>query len=289
MAGYKSSSLWVPLERRSLANAVIMSMGALGLVVATEPTALLSAAIGWRNVFLLFAVISAASAAFIFLVVPERHETTAPVSLGQQWRELLGILKLPLFWRVAPLLGLTAGIPIAYQTLWAGPWFRDVMGLGHLEVARSLFWMAVAFMSGILAVGVIADRLQKRGIGPMTTFLGLLVLHTTAQALIVGQVKAVALPAWLVLAAVGQAAILAFPWFAREVGESLSGRANATINFAMFVVAFAAQYGVGLVISRFAATATGYDPLGYVWAFGGLLLLQLLALIWYLLPRKESS
>ena len=62
MASYKASSLWVPLERRSLANAAIMSMGALGLVVATEPTALLTAAIGWRHVFLLFAGLIVAAA-----------------------------------------------------------------------------------------------------------------------------------------------------------------------------------------------------------------------------------
>lgn len=289
MASYKASSMWVPLERRSLANATIMSMGALGLVVATEPTALLTAAIGWRHVFLLFAAVIASISAFIFFAVPEKPVAAAPSSLGQQAGELLKIMRLPLFWRVAPLAGLASGIPIAYQTLWAGPWFRDVLGLAPLDIARNLFWMAVAFMVGIFAIGLVADRLQRRGFDAMRTMIGFLILHTAAQALLVLQVKIIALPAWLVLAAVGQVAILAFPWFAKEVGENLSGRANATINFAMFVVAFAAQYGVGLVISHFAPTATGYDPRAYVWAFGGLLALQVLALIWYLLPRKEQS
>lgn len=289
MASYKASSMWVPLERRSLANATIMSMGALGLVVATEPTALLSAAIGWRNVFLVFAIFIAATAAFIFFAVPEKAEATTSASFGKQARELVVIMKLPLFWRVAPLAGLASGIPIAYQTLWAGPWFRDVLGLAPLDVARNLFWMAVAFMVGIFLIGLVADRLEKRGINAMTTMIGFLVLHVAAQLLIVLQVKSLALPAWLALAAVGQVAILAFPWFAKEVGENLSGRANATINFAMFVVAFAAQYGVGLVISNFAPTATGYDPQAYVWAFGGLLLLQGLALIWYLAGHKETK
>jgi predicted MFS family arabinose efflux permease len=289
MASYKASSLWVPLERRSLANATIMSMGALGLVVATEPTALLSASIGWRNVFLLFAALIVACSLFIFLAVPEKEEGLPPTAFTRQWADLIAIMKLPLFWRVAPLLGLTAGIPIAYQTLWAGPWFRDVTGLAPLDVARHLFWMAVAFMVGILSVGFAADRLQRRGIGPMTTMLGCLALHTSAQAIIVLQVKALAFPAWLVLAAVGQSAILAFPWFAKQVGENLSGRANATINFAMFVYAFAVQYGVGLVIGSFAPTQGGYDPRAYVWAFGICLALQVAALLWYLWPRKEHA
>jgi predicted MFS family arabinose efflux permease len=289
MASYKSSSVWVPLERRSLANTAIMSMGALGIVIATEPTALLSQQIGWRNVFLVFAAVIACVAAFIYFAVPEKEEARTTSSFSKQWGELVAILKLPLFWRVAPVLALTAGIPISYQTLWAGPWFRDVLGLAPHDVARSLFWMAVAFMFGILTVGVIADRLQRIGIGPMPTFLGFLAIHTLAQLAIVLQVKALAFPAWLVLAAVGQVAILAFPWFAQRVGEHLSGRSNATINFAMFVVAFAAQYGVGLVIGLFPVSEGGYDPRSYVWAFGLFLALQVAALIWYLNGRKENT
>jgi predicted MFS family arabinose efflux permease len=288
MASYKSSSVWVPVERRSLANTMIMAMGAAGIVIATEPTAVLSATIGWRNVFLVLAGVIAAVSVFIFVAVPEKNDTSVRVSFAQQWQEMVAILKLPLFWRIAPLLGLTAGIPIAYQTLWAGPWFRDVMGLGPADVARSLFWMAVAFMVGILAVGVVADRLQKWGIGPLESFFMFLVVHIAAQVVIVLQLGRLVFPAWLLLAAVGQVAILAYPWFATQVGEHLSGRSNASINFSMFVVAFAAQYGVGLVINLFHPTATGYDPSAYVWAFGACLVLQLLAVVWYVMPRKEK-
>lgn len=289
MASYKSSSVWVPLERRSLANAMIMSMGALGLVIATEPTALLVAAFGWRTVFVVLAGIIALVAAFIFLAVPEKPESQAAVPFARQWQELVAILKLPLFWRVAPMLGITAGIPIAYQTLWAGPWLRDVAGLERPEVARQLFWMAVSFMIGILLVGLIADRLQKRGIGPMQTFTGFLALHVLAQVLIVFNVPHMASYAWLLLTGIGQSAILGFPWFAARVGEKLSGRANATINFAMFVVAFAAQYGVGLVISLFPATASGYAPQAYPYAFGLFLALHVLATLWYLAGPKQRS
>ncbi len=289
MASFKASSLWVPIERRSLANAAIMSMGALGLVVATEPTALLTAVVGWRHVFLIFAGLIVAASLFIFVAVPEKKTEAPAAGFGQQWRDLVAIMKLPLFHRVAPLLGLTAGIPIAYQTLWAGPWFRDVMGLAPLEVARHLFWMAVAFMIGILLVGFVADRLQQRGVGPMKTLMGLLVLHTAAQALIVFQVKLLAFPAWLVLSAVGQSAILAFPWFAKQVGEAYAGRANATINFSMFVAAFAVQYGVGLVISQFDTTGTGYANSAYIFSMGLCLFLQLVALFWYVMRRKEPG
>jgi predicted MFS family arabinose efflux permease len=288
MASFKASSIWVPIERRSLANASIMSAGALGIVMATEPTAFLVTQVGWRATFTIFGVIILAGAAFVFLAVPEKDGEKISAGLGRQVGELVQILKLPLFWRIVPLLALSAGTTIALQTLWAGPWFRDVMGLGPHEVARNLFWMAAAFMVGIFIIGVVADRLQKRGIGPMTAFLGFAIANLAAQVIIVLQVKVLAFPAWLVLSAAGQAAILAYPWFAAHVGAGLAGRANATINFAMFLVAFAAQAFVGVVIGWFPQSAAGYDPNSYIWAFGLLLALEFLALFWYLFAPIAS-
>jgi predicted MFS family arabinose efflux permease len=289
MASYKSSADWVPLERRSLANTAIMSMGALGIVVATEPTAYLTQWLGWRGVFNLFAGLVFCAAAFIFLAAPDKPIRQTSSSFGTQFGELIAIMKLPLFWRIAPLLALTAGIPIALQTLWAGPWFRDVMGMEKFEVARSLLWMAIAFTIGILTIGVIADRLQRIGIGPMQTMLGCLVPHMLAQLVIALQIKSLAFAAWLVLAAVGQVAVLAFPWFAARVDENLAGRANATINFAMFVAAFIAQYAIGYIVSFFSNSGTAYDPFAYQVATGLFLALQGAALIWYLTAPKGRT
>jgi MFS family permease len=271
MASYKSSATWVPAERRSLANTAIMSMGALGVVVATEPTEWLVGLIGWRNAFLVFAGLILLAAGFILAAAPRKDTLTTPAPLKQ------------------PLLGLTSGVQIGIQTLWAGPWMRDVMGFTREEVARHLLFMAVAFMVGILSVGVIADRLARRGIGPMQVMLGFNLLYFAAQAVIVLRVEGLMFPAWLFVAAFGQVAVLAFPWFAAHIGKELAGRANATINFTMFVAAFASQYLVGIIIGLFPASGTGYSPQGYSWAIGIFLAAQLLAYGWYLAasPHKK--
>jgi predicted MFS family arabinose efflux permease len=290
MASYKSSATWVPIERRSLANTAIMSFGALGLVVATEPTQYLVAMIGWRNAFVVFAGLILLAALFIFAAAPRKDTVGEPAPLRQQLAEMLAILRTPLFWRIAPLLGLTSGVQIGVQTLWAGPWLRDVMGLSREEVGRHLLFMAVAFMVGIFSAGLIADRLGRRGIGPMQVMLGFTLLYLAAQVLIVFRVEGLMFPAWLAVAAFGQVAVLAFPWFAARIGGELAGRANASINFSMFIVAFAAQYLVGFIIGLFPTSATGYTPEGYSWALGVFLIAQVLALLWYLAasPHKEA-
>ena len=58
MSGFKAVVLWVPEDRRALANAAIMSFGALGIIVATVPTELAVQAIGWRAVFLALAAVT---------------------------------------------------------------------------------------------------------------------------------------------------------------------------------------------------------------------------------------
>jgi predicted MFS family arabinose efflux permease len=283
MASYKSSATFVPPERRAFANAAIMAFGALGVVVATEPTEWLVSLMGWRNVFIVFAGLIFLSAIFIFLVAPKKDVTTEPAPFTTQFGQLVAIMKMPVFWRIAPLCALTAGVQIGIQTLWAGPWARDVMGLSREEVARHLLWLAFSFVIGILSVGIIADRLGRRGIGPMQVMIGFNLIYFAAQFIIVMQWQSLVFPAWMVVAALGQVAILSFPWLAQRVGHGLAGRSNATINFSMFVVAFATQWLSGVIIGLFPRTEQGgYDPVSYSWALGTFLALQLLALVWYL-------
>ena len=69
----------------------------------------------------------------------------------------------------------------------------------------------------------------------------------------------------------------------------VAGRANAAINFTLFVLAFASQYLVGFIIGLFPASATGYSPQGYSWAIGIFLLAQFLAYGWYLAASPHKS
>ncbi|MEO0730921.1 MAG: MFS transporter, partial [Pseudomonadota bacterium] len=109
MAGFKAVVVWVPAPRRALANAFVMSAGAVGLIVATAPTEWAVAEFGWRNVIFFFAVLSVVSAALVLLVVPERRATAAaPASLGRQLVELGHIMCDRVFLAIVPLLALTA-------------------------------------------------------------------------------------------------------------------------------------------------------------------------------------
>ena len=283
MSGFKAVVLWVPEERRALANAVVMSFGALGIVVATQPMDLSVQIFGWRTVFFGLGFITFAVALFLFLIVPEKRASTSSVSgLRAQIAAIGSIISDSAFWRLAPLLATTAGAHIAIQTLWAGPWFRDVAQMDRDQVAVHLMIVAVAFMIGILLSGAVADWFVRRGVHILSVMNGFLVAFLIAEALIVLQIESLMLPAWLMFGMTGQVAILAYPWLSSHYGISLSGRANTAMNLIIFGTAFGAQYAIGGIIDLFpTASSEAYAPEAYQVAFGLCLVVQMLSLIWY--------
>jgi predicted MFS family arabinose efflux permease len=287
MSGFKAVVLWVPPPRRALANACIMSFGALGLLVATVPVELAVQVVGWRGVFAGLAAITLAVGVLILLAVPEQPVAGRGEDLARQIVSMMPFYRDPVFWRLAPLLATTAGSHIAIQTLWAGPWFRDVAGLDRIGVANHLMIMGIAFLIGILLSGAVADWLGRRGIGLLTVLLGFLAVFYCAQLGIVLQLTSLTLVLWFLFGMTGQVAVLAYPWLSSYYGAALSGRANAAVNLLLFLTAFGVQYAIGAIIDLFPPTASGgYSPDGYRYGFGVFLAIQLLALVWYLLGRK---
>jgi MFS family permease len=287
MAGFKAVVIWVSEDRRAFANACIMSFGALGAVVATLPTELAIQAIGWRGVFAVLAGLTLAAAALVALAVPERPGTGAAGTLAQQLAELRSILASRVFWRLAPALALTSGTHIAIQTLWAGPWFADVAGLGRSTVAAYLMMVAVSFLVGNLVAGYAADWFNRRGGSRLTVMSGFLVAFFVSQVAIILGPGPLMVPAWIVFGVSGQVAVVAYPWLSSHYGAAMAGRANTAMNLCVFAMAFVAQYAMGEIIGVFAPDDAGaYAPIAYQAAFGLFLALQLAAFAWYLAGRE---
>jgi len=287
MSGFKAIVIWVPATRRALANACVMSFGALGLLMSTAPTELAARTMGWRMVFVALAALTAGVALLILAFVPEPDGRPAGDSLRQQLLQLVRIYRDRAFLAIAPLLATTAGTHIAIQTLWAGPWFRDVAGLDRTGVANHLLVTALAFLVGILGSGAIADWFVRRGVSELVVMTGFLVLFLIAQAGIVLELTAFGLVFWFAFGMSGQVAILAYPWLSSRFGVALSGRANTAMNLLIFVAAFAIQYAIGAIIALFPPGASGgFDPRSYQAAFGIFLALQIVTFLIYLANLK---
>ena len=288
MGGFKAVVIWVTAPRRALANSFVMSVGAVGLLVATRPLQEATDMLGWRQVFLVLAGITMLVALLIFFLVPEKEEPSSSVEpFGRQVREIARIFRDPAIISLAPLLATTAGVHVAIQTLWAAPWFRDVMGAGREEVANYLFFMAAATFLGILLTGTVADWFARRGFSLIGVMLGFMVFYLAAQVGIVLQLVDYSLICWLVFGMSGQVAILAYPWLATYFGAALSARAHTAVNLMIFGCAFIVQYAIGAIIELYPQpTPESYDPNSYRTAIGAFLAVQLAALAWFLVTAR---
>ena len=284
-AGLKALVLWFPGERVPLLNGLMVMLGALGAVTATLPADLLLDVMGWRELFGLFAGLSAASATLVYFVVPEAK---LPAS-GAVLAGLKTVYADPRFWRVAPLSASCIGTAWALQGLWAAQWLKDVDGFDRAEVVQHLFGMAVALSLGAILLGMTADRLRRRGVGPEVLLGFVAVVFIAAQFALILRLPIPSYLEWAVVAAVGAATVLSFAIMAEYFPKELAGRANGALNLFHIAAAFAVQYATGVVVQQWTAEAGHYPAIAYQTACALNLGLQVAAWIWFAVPRTRPE
>ncbi len=281
MAGLKALTLWFPRERLALANGVLIMLGALGAVTATAPAEMLLQVADWRALFALLALAAVCSVALIVLAVPRRHATTAAAAPGPRAGPL-DIYRNRRFWRLAPLSMGCIGTSFAMQGLWAAPWLGDVAHLARPDLVGDLFAMALALCAGALGLGIVADRLRRRGVRPGEALAMVAALSILAQAALILRLPVPPLLPWLVLAVAGSATVLSYAALAEVFPKEMAGRANSALNVLHIGGAFVIQSGIGVVVGLWSADAAGHSPaVAYSIAFAANVVPQCLALSWF--------
>ena len=170
MAAFKANSLFWPISRLPLANGILMGFGGLGAASATIPVEMLLTVCDWRGVIDLMAVTTVAVAALIWYAAPDPAPVVQSASFADQARGIVRILAGVQFWRITALTGISHGTYLAYQTLWAGPWMRDVAGLDRADVAIGMALVTGMMAFGYPMLGAIADRLSARKLSTADIF-----------------------------------------------------------------------------------------------------------------------
>ncbi|MSP82059.1 MAG: MFS transporter [Alphaproteobacteria bacterium] len=288
MAGFKAFVLWLPRHRQPLANGALVAVGGLGAIVATMPAEFAVGLVGWRALFGALAALTIGAAALIYLVVPERAGQGPSGGVGDQVAGLATILGSRTFWRLTPLAATVHAGFLGIQSLWAGPWLRDVAGLDRAGVADHLLTTAAAVVVGSLGIGALASRLERRGI-PLLAFV------TVGAGLLIAVQLSIALEwaagwarlAWAAFGFCGGFGALYYAELTRAFPGHLAGRVVTSVNFLTFLGAFVVQYGVGWIIDLFPPTGGGYAPESYGTAFGLVIAAQVLAFAWFLFAGRR--
>ncbi|MBL8832732.1 MAG: MFS transporter [Rhodospirillales bacterium] len=280
MAAFKANTLYWPIQRLPLANGLLMGFGGLGAASATIPVDWLLSVTDWRTVIAMMAVATLAVAAGIWFVSPDPPPPTTQSRFSEQVRGIVDLLRSGPFWRVTALTGISHGTYLAYQTLWAGPWLRDVAGLDRTQAALGMALVTGSMAFSYPILGALADRLAARGISTMATF------GFYAAAFIVLQVPLAAgwtgapLFLWAAFGFVGCGTVVGYAALTQQLPTSIAGRANAAINLVVFFTAFAVQWSVGAILNIYGqapetghtialSIATGLQVLAWLWFIRG--------------------
>jgi type IV secretion system protein VirB5 len=145
--------------------------------------------------------------------------------------------------------------------------------------------MAVALSVGALLLGVAADRLHRRGIGPQTLLAFVAMLFIAAQLALIIRIPLPSYLLWAVVAVVGATTVLSYAIVAEYFPKEFAGRANGALNVLHIGGAFVLQYAIGFVIQQWSGQGGHYPAQAYQTAFALNLALQAAALVWFVLPH----
>jgi predicted MFS family arabinose efflux permease len=287
-AAIQALSMWFPLSRMPLLNGVVMAIGGLGAVLVGTPLSWLLSLTDWRTISAGLACMSLAMAALLWFSVPDKPRA-GKESLREQLRGTRQILASERFWRVVPLTLLNQGVFLAVQTLWVGAFLRDVPGFDPATSARLVSVIGFAMMAGCVGSGWAARHLERIGVS-LYAFAGIgMTGFIVVQALLMAQMPLPPVLLWAAYGVFGSSGILTYAVLARSFPDALIGRATTALTLTVFLATFACQVGVGFVLDLWPSSGGHYPKAAHLTAWGGLVALQVLAALWYLMGARRAS
>jgi predicted MFS family arabinose efflux permease len=276
MAIIKANAQWFTPAKVAFVTGAAVSIGGLGSVLSTGPVAAALPALGWRGVLWVLCGLSAATAFWILLSVPQRGGGHSDIKT--EFGVMRSILRSPVFWRFAPAVAMLSVLNFTYLGLWAGPWLRDVAGYDSRGSANILLAYTLTMMVGAVLVGAAASRARALGLAPMRVTL----VCTAGQ--VVAQVGLALQPAaplvvgglWMLFAFCVAGATAGYVTVGQMFPPEQTARVATAVNTLTLGAAFLLQTAVGWVLDLWPRTASGgWDPRGYSAALAFSLVLQL--------------
>ena len=142
-------------------------------------------------------------AGLIYFAVPKSDGSSKSSVSFSKPLTLRSIFSDPRFLRIAPLSATCIGSSWAMHSLWAASWFADVEGFNRQAVVNQLFTMAIGISLGALLLGILADRLRKRGVATEVLLAAFGALFMLAELALILRVPLPSILPWCVISVVG--------------------------------------------------------------------------------------
>ena len=166
MGTLKLLTMWFTPAVFATITGVVFSIGTMGNMAATVPMVGLVNLLGWRQAFIWIAGVNLALVVALWLIVRDTpptdpFEKSAPPATegASALSALLTLFKNRAYWIISLTSFVGYGIYAAVQTLWAGPFLTEVMGLSVMNAGHVILLLNVGAIAGGGPVwGWVSDR-----------------------------------------------------------------------------------------------------------------------------------
>ncbi|MGE5839572.1 MAG: MFS transporter [Deltaproteobacteria bacterium] len=169
MGTLKLLTLWFDPLRFATLSGIVLAIGTLGNMAATSPFVLLVDWIGWREAIRVVAVVTLVLVLVFYAVVRDRpeepgmkRETSGSPGIDSHW---LGDLQLLFrnkdYWIISYGTFVRYGVFAAFQTLWAGPFLMEGIGLSPINAGNLIFLINAGLLLSGPLWGAVSDRVFK--------------------------------------------------------------------------------------------------------------------------------
>jgi MFS family permease len=262
MAALKAYRFWFPEARQQQLVAWMLVAGSSGALASTVPVEMLLPIVGWRTVFWGCAAILALAAAAVYYGLPRDEERNSAALVASRkgesvWAGYRVVFGASRFWRFGIVSVMLHSGFIALQSLWAGPWLNQVVGLSTAQTAQVLFAFNLVLMVGFMVLGAVVARVQAAGWRIEWIMLGCCVVMVVSELGIALQASSTAWVWWLVLAAASVPLTMVQTHVSTTFDLQYTGRAYTAYNLLLFAGIFVEQWLFGVMIDVFKRGGTG--------------------------------
>ncbi|MCF8127725.1 MAG: MFS transporter [Deltaproteobacteria bacterium] len=166
MGTLKLLTAWFKPATFATLTGIVFSIGTVGNMAATVPFAFLVDVMGWRQAFTAIAGVNLLLVLTLYLVVrdvPLNRQEPVPIQPAKDenniFRGLTVLFRERTYWIISMMSFTGYGIYAAFQTLWAGPYLTEVMGLGIMNAGHVILLMNVGAIAGGPVWGWVSDRI----------------------------------------------------------------------------------------------------------------------------------
>ena len=169
MGTLKLLTLWFEPLRFATLSGMVLAIGTLGNMAATSPFVILVDCMGWRHAVQALAAVTLVLVMLFYAVVRDNPyesvqkqiTTRSPDTASHIFGDLRLLLRNKDYWIISYSTFVRYGVLAAVQTLWAGPFLMEGIGLSALSAGNLIFLINVGVLLSGPLWGAVSDRVVK--------------------------------------------------------------------------------------------------------------------------------